>query len=411
MARRGSRRRWALAAALVSLVLWVGWRATHDPGPTPSGDLSRGKFTDHTSHLSTTRLFWKVGLDLYRRPIASHGRALTPRERTALPPDIDPSPTNREVWHVDGWPDDKPLVASWTSRPRMHPPGDHLLLAPVALLYQETSLSFTGANRLLILLFLVYAHVSIFVLFDTFARDGRRAIGPGLLVTALVYLEAIHWSLEGFYEAATIGPLLLAARALASRRWLAAGLAYAVAITIHFRVLFLFPWAVVALGGALHDRAWRTWRGKDWIVLAATVLLVGASLMVFVVLWPTLRSLDVAHNPVSWTSAGDPRSRAAFVGVAVGAALACAWARAWVDVIVVAWMTLMFVALRESYEWDILSALAWLPAPVIGWRRSGAATSRIRREDVTRGARLFFMFFGGVLIFRNDLVPMWIRHL
>jgi hypothetical protein len=402
-------RRWPLLITLVSLLSWGTWRTLHDAGH-PYGDLSRGKFTDHVSHLNTTRLFAKVGLDLYRKPIASHARPLTEEEQLALPKDIDPKGPQREVLMVDGWPIDKPLVASWTGRPRMHPPGDHVLVGPVALLYHHTSLSFTGANRLLILLFLVYAHIAMFVVLDTWARATRsRLLGPGVLVSALVCLEAVHWSFEGFYEPIMIAPLLLMARALATRRWLAAGLFYAIAVTIHFRALFFMPWALAAVAGAVSTRAWKEWRGWDLVALAATVILVTIAATVFLLLWPTLRSLPVEHNPASWTAHGDPQARRALLAMAIAAGLVLAWSRAWLDVLVLAWMTVMFVSLRESYEWDLLTAMAWLPAPVIGLE--GGGMRAVRREEAVKAARLVFMMFAGVMLFRNDLIPTWFRQL
>jgi hypothetical protein len=79
------------------------------------------------------------------------------------------------------------------------------------------------------------------------------------------------------------------------------------------------------------------------------------------------------------------------------------------DLLVLAWMTIMFVSLRESYEWDLLTAMAWLPAPVIGLE--GGGMRAVRREEAVKSARLVFMMFAGVMLFRNDLIPTWFRQL
>ena len=149
---QGVRRQWSAHAALIvtitSLVLWSAWELGR-PETHPYGDLSRGSFTDHFSHLTTTRLFPRVGIDIWRKPTRDFGHRLTDAETRELPADIPAKGNNREVFAVDGWPIEKPLVASWTHLPRLHPPGDLMLIAPVALAYSFTSLSFTAANRLL----------------------------------------------------------------------------------------------------------------------------------------------------------------------------------------------------------------------------------------------------------------------
>ncbi|MEO8874068.1 MAG: hypothetical protein ABI461_00655 [Polyangiaceae bacterium] len=250
----------ALRLTILSFVFWASFvmlRAQH-----PYADLSRGKFTDHFSHMNTTRLFPRVGLDLYRRPIRAHGHALSRSEQLALPPDIPARPNNCEVWGVDGWPKDKPLVASWTHRPRMHPPGDLLLLAPAALAYHFTSLSFSGANKFIILLFLLYAHAALYVVFDG-AFNAKNGFKIGILPTLFIYGEVIHWTLEGFYEAAVIAPLVLCARFVISKKYLPAIALFCAAVFIHFRSLFFAPWVVLAALMIVREHAWKSWTKRD----------------------------------------------------------------------------------------------------------------------------------------------------
>jgi len=47
----------------------------------------------------------------------------------------------------------------------MYPPGDMLLVAPIAALYHYTNLSFGGACHLLIGWFIVLAHSALFYFF------------------------------------------------------------------------------------------------------------------------------------------------------------------------------------------------------------------------------------------------------
>jgi hypothetical protein len=400
---QGARRLWSAHAALIvtitSLCVWSAWDFGR-PETHPYGDLSRGIFTDHFSHLSTTRLFPRVGIDIWRKATRDFGRPLTEEETHQLPSDIPAKGNNREVFAVDGWPIDKPLIASWTHLPRLHPPGDLVLIAPVALAYSFTSLSFAGANRLLIFSFLIYAHVSLFFYFQAWMQ-ARRASAVGFLTLLVVYGEVIHWTLEGFYEAAILAPLFLCAKWIPERRMLAAVVAYAIAATIHFRAFFFAPWVVYAGISVLTDGHWKTWRARDAAAAFVAGTLGATSLFVFGLAWPTLRAMPVAYNPLSLVH-GQPHVVLAYVLVLVVVGGALAYARAWMDVVVLAWLTLMFVSLHEAYEWDLTSLLAWLGAPL------GLAP---KRAALARDARLYFVLFCGAALFRSTLAPVWMAKL
>lgn len=402
---KGARRLWSAHAALIvtitSLCLWSAWELGR-PQTHPYGDLSRGSFTDHFSHLTTTRLFPLVGINIWTKPTRDFGRPLTDAETRRLPPDIPARGNNREVFAVDEWPIDKPLVASWTHLPRLHPPGDLVIIAPVALAYSVTSLSFTWANRLLILSFLICAHVSLFFYFQAWMRP-RRASAVGFLTMLVVYGEVIHWTLEGFYEAAILAPLFLCAKWIYERRMLAAVVAYVVAATIHFRAFFFAPWLLYAAFSVLSDGHWRTWRARDAAAAFIAGILGATSLFVFALAWPTLKAMPVTYSPLSFAPGQPvPHALLAYVLVlgVVGAALV--YARAWMDVAVLMWLTLMFVSLREAYEWDLITLLAWLGAPL---------DSPPKRAALARDARLYFVLFCGAVLFRSTLAPVWIAKL
>lgn len=396
-ARRLWSRHAALIVTLTSLFLWSAWqlgRPLH-----PYGDLSAGSFTDHFSHLTTTRLFPRVGINIWRKPIRDHGRVLTESEARQLPPDIARNGMNREVFAVEGWPIQKPLVASWTHLPRLHPPGDLVLIAPVALAYSFTSLSFTGANRLLIVLFLIYAHVSLFFYFEAWLKP-RGGSAVGLLTLLVVYGEVIHWTLEGFYEAAVLAPLFLCTKWIHERRMLAAIVAYTVATTIHFRVFFFAPWVVYAAFSVLSDRSWKSWRMRDVGAAFIAGMLAAASLFVFALVWPTLKAMPVVYSPLRH-ALGQPLdpALAAYVLVLAVVGSVLVYARAWMDVVVLVWLTLMFVTVREAYEWDLLTLLAWLGAPL---------GQPPKRAAMARDARLYFVLFCGATLFRSTLAPVWL---
>jgi hypothetical protein len=382
---------------VLSFVLWALFVLLR-PNQHPYADLSRGKFTDHFSHMSTTRLFPRVGLDLYRVPIRDHGHKLTFKEMMALPKDIPARPYNCEVFGVTGWPADKPLMASWTGRPRMHPPGDLILLAPAAIAYSLTSLSFSNANKLIILLFLLYAHVSLFVVFDG-ALTAKNGFKIGILATAFIYSEVIHWSLEGFYEAAVIAPLILCARFLVAKKNLYAIVMFCAAVFIHFRALFFAPWVALAAVMLVRDKQWLAWTKRDWSLGALAVFLGGAAIGIYGILWPTLRDLPI-ENAVLNIHQHDPQKLGAFVFVLVCAAGVFIYLHAWLDLAVIAWMSIMIVNVREAYEWNLLSMLSWLGAPPM------YTTSA--RQKYVQFTRIVFLIFVANVALREIVFPSWL---
>jgi hypothetical protein len=390
-------RRLARWLTLASLVLWCSWElARGDVHPYAS---LNGLMTDHFSHMSAARLFPRVGRDLWRRPIAELLPEVRPDEWAELPADLAGSvardPGTR-AYQVPGWPRAKPVAASWTQFARPYPPGDLLLVAPVAALYQATDLSFTRANQLLIVLFLVYAHVALYF----FVRDALGA-APGerrvrWLTLAAVYVYVIYYTLNGFYDAAALTPLILAVSYLGQRRGVAALLAYSVAAFIHYRAFFLAPWAVAALWLILRQREWRL---VDGLALLATLALAVGSLYPFLLLGPTFRALPI-NNPLQ--AAGAAFDPLVLAGAGLLWILFGVWfarERAWLDLAVVAWMALLCLFLHQAYDWHVLVLLAWLGTPC-GLSGRGRCAS-------VQAARLQFLGSMLVLVFSWFMIRRW----
>jgi hypothetical protein len=356
--------------------------------------------------MDTARLFTYAGVNIWRKPLADEGRPLTPDELAALPQDIQtithlPTP-GVIAYSIPGWPKDKPFLSSWSGYPRFHPPGDLLLTAPIAALYSFTNLSLSGANRLLILLFIIFAHVSIYLLFRS-ALAGKEVRAVGFLALFLAYGEIIHWTLEGFYEAATIAPLILCAKYLYERRAAEALLCFGVALMLHFRALYFVPYAGYALFLIVRDRQWQTWTVKHYVELALAGVLTAISGFVFVTLWPYLKTLPI-NNPVSIQApAINTHAVITFVIVMTLVCGVLAFARSWLDVVLGVWLTILLFFFHQAFPWDILTLLAWLGAPIA--LRVGMRTTLVR------DARLVAVGFIAFFIFMNSLWPIWITKI
>ena len=74
------------------------------------------------------------------------------------------------------------------------------------------------------------------------------------------------------------------------------------------------------------------------------------------------------------------------------------WARAWFDLVSLAWLGLVALNLREAYYWHFLISSAWLVAPA--------------RREMARGVRLAFLMSLVAILFTSDMAaPNWLRLL
>jgi hypothetical protein len=385
----------ALMLTLASLVFWSLWNAERK-FDHPWGDMSAGTFTDHLSHMNAARLFPRVGCDLWRVPIAQQFRVLTDEELQRMPFDVQRGGSHTGgVYYVPGWPANKPLVIGWTDKTRMYPPGDMVLVAPIAALYHYTDLSLRGACRLLIGWYIVLAHVALFFFFLTFFES--RAGGIEWLAAFLVYSNVMRYTLEGFYDAAAIAPLVLCARYLARRRGLAAAVAYCVAAFLHFRAFFLGPWALFAAWLMVRTKFWKGlgWRGA--LAMAVAIIFGLSALHAFWLDWPSLERVP----PFSPIFLGNHTEDPAMVWNVKLILLVCAaallWARAWLDVAVLTWLAAIMFLLREFTAWHLVIPMAWVGAPA--------------RPSYVRAIRLAFLLTVVALVFGDRFSPSWMVRL
>jgi hypothetical protein len=386
-----------LALVLVTLSFGVvSGRVLSLPYKPPFGGLTGGAFTDHFSHMNTARLFVLCGPCVWTTPVHRIFPSASPQERRQVEAELRPYVVTGEVFSAPGVSPEKPLIMNWSRLPRPYPPGALVLVAPVTLAYHFTPLSFFGAIRLLILGFLLYAHVGFYFLLRSALESPVRPGALGLLAGAILYSEFVHWSLEGFYDVAMLAPLALCGHYLRQRRGLAALLAYCVAAFIHYRAYFFAPLPLYAAYLLLQEQQWRGWRARDWTALAVAVLLGGVSLSTFGLVWPWLsffpktNPLELqAHNPALWQMLLSG-------GLAVAAFL---YARAWLDVALLGWLGVMLSRVIQVQAWHVLTPLLWLALP--------AWTSNERRVPLVRDARVLFVWVMSVAIYGNSLLTAW----
>jgi hypothetical protein len=422
-------------ALVLTVVSFVFWSVLYllAVSAHPYGDIEGGVFTDHFSHMNTARIFPSVGTRIWTEPLRDLGIPLTDDEVRGLPEDLRPgNGVTDPLFRIPGQSAAKPFVSSWSHQPRFHPPGDMVIAAPAAIVYQLTDLSFSGASRLVILTYLLGAHISIFFLIrasiaQTPVSPGAPAVpagttsrkapaGPaprsmltsypvqpiGLLVLFMVYLEAIHWSLNGFYEAMLIAPLAISAVELRRGRGAHSLFWFAIAANMHFRAYYFGPLAIWAAVIILRNREWRRWRTQEWVLIAAAAALSLVSLRVFAWLWPWFRAdgnrnhLNITVSEVDWPAVG------VFLIVMAIVAVALTLARSWWDLVIAGWFTVVFLVAREAFGWHVMTLAAWFLVPL--------GAQAVKHAHLVRDARIIAIVFIELYVFDEVtlLVPHWL---
>ena len=401
---RLSPRRLTVCLIVASFAGLSSWELLRAP-VNPLMDWS-GKYTDHFSHMNAARLFLRFGPEIWRKPLTHLLPRPTAQQSAALP---DDTRICRDCSFIaPGW--QKPVLQSWPQVVRFYPPGDLLLTAPVAALYHFTPLSITWANRLLLVLFLAAAHVGLFFLVDgLLASSEMRAVA--LLPAFLGVNAVIHWTLEGFYDAAIIAPLLLSWRLLRERRWLAALVAFSLAAFLHFRAIYYLPWAIAAAVPLVRERQWRAWTSRQWGAAAAAAAMCVASLYAFILVLPGLLRFSDSPSPLALFGVRGANWGVIGLGALVGALAVAVFvrARSWMDVASVGWLAVVLMSVRQSYAWYPVAVVPWLVSPPRV--DLGAPPSRLMDARV-----LVFLFLALVVhpdwpFLADNVVPSWIFRL
>lgn len=372
------------------------------PYQPPFGGLHGWTYSDHYSHMNAARLLTVCGTCVWTKPVRDMYPALDAEQRQRVDPELRPYlPRLTEFFFVPGWAPDKQLLINWSHLPRPYPPGVYLLVAPVALAYHFTGMSFFEASRWLHVLFLLFAHAGLYVLLRG-ALEGRvRPAEIGLLGGVLVAVEFIRWAVEGFYDGVLLAPLVLCGFYLRERRGLAAVVAYCVAAFLHYRTFFLAPLVLYALYLIVKEKQWRQWRGHAWAGVALAGVLGGASLYTFWLVSPWLGRFP-ATNPLRWISGNGIALQVVLAGVLAAAAFL--YARAWLDVALLGWFVLMVSRVVQTQPWHALALVAWLALP--------AWTALSQRTGLVRDARFITVWMLASGVYGDGLLPpYWMANL
>jgi hypothetical protein len=372
------------------------------PARNPYMDLS-GRFTDHFSHMNAARLFTRFGIDIWRVPLERLLPRPTPAERARLPADTLRCPDC--PFMAPGW--EKPVVQSWSHVVRLYPPGDLVLLSPVAALYHFTPVSLATANRLVLVILLAVAHVGLFLLLDGILTGGPAVRDGSVLAVVLGVNSVLHWTLEGFYDTALVAPLLLCWKFIGDRRGLAALVAFCAAAFLHFRAYYYAPWAAFAVLIIIRGEQWRSWRARDFGACAIAVVLGAASLGAFGLVLPHLLSFPETSNPLLLAKAhGLTPTLALWIALAASSIAMFLEAGSPGDALMVCWMGLVLALVRQSMPWYVVAVVPWMVAP--------PRLARPERAPLVFGARvLVFLFLAlgvhGEAPFDLDAVmPSWL---
>jgi hypothetical protein len=162
-------------------------------------------------------------------------------------------------------------------------------------------------------------------------------------------------------------------------------------------VFFQAPWALFAAWAMVHQKLWQHLRLRDALAVTVAVLCACVSLYVFWLDWASLGHVSINN---SYRLAGGSQHKAIiwnFKVVLLACALALLAARAWFDLVSLAWLAAVIFTLREAYYWHLLISLSWIAAPA--------------RRPMVRGVRVAFLLFAMATVFSNSIVPSWLEKL
>ena len=268
---------------------WLVWCVVAGHIRNPSGTLPG--FSDHFSHFGQAELFLRYGFDIYRKPESAFCSPNLSPDNQAFVRDSDcPQSYTCQL------PGARALCINWQQYPAPYPPGLFLYSLPQAIVYEHTRAPFRSVNVATTIEYLAAAHLLFWILLRCVFEPGaaeRQARARGEPSTAwlryglfaVVYLEVLRWTFEGFYDSLSVACVLLGLHLLSLRRPADALVALAASFFLHYRALWYAPIFVLAAVRAARAPTTAT-RWKAGLALA----LVAPAAYGLFLLYPTLPS-------------------------------------------------------------------------------------------------------------------------
>lgn len=91
------------------------------------------------------------------------------------------------------------------------------------------------------------------------------------------------------------------------------------------------------------------------------------------------------------------------------------YARSWLDLALLGWLTMTSMLLQQTWWWEVLTILAWIAMPVAVSTAGASAAGRLSSIDrcaLVRDARIVAVVFIGSFVFKNTslLNPSWLQN-
>ena len=197
----------------------------------------RPEWDDQISNLYSTWIFWDHGTSLMTEPTGSFLTPLAPEEKLKFVQDTGLREENMGAYKA------QPAYINWQNIPRNYPAGFHIMISPFAYVLKKNWLSLRTTLALETLCFLFICHITFVFIWRSVKPTGanRMEWGIFLLAFALLYFEALRWSLNSQYEMVPVFFMTLACIAYRKNRDLWCFVSAFAALFLHLRALFYIP--------------------------------------------------------------------------------------------------------------------------------------------------------------------------
>jgi len=317
-----------------------------------------GGLDDHLSHMGETRIFFREGFDLYRKTGESFCTPGAPSKQSAPASGCWP----RNACRIQG---PRPAVClNWQPFLRPYPLGSVLYAVPEALLSRFTHARPHKLARLIILKYLLGAHLLLWALFRATvasptgstadSHDRTRWLARGLFT--LAYIEVILWSLEGFYDAVAVALVVIGALFLCRREPGNAWLALGGSLFLHYRALWYLPLLGMAAIGLVNRSAWSRPLATGAKVAAGFAMILLAA-FTFILIYRGLNKFPDT-NPVHWRRfLAPPSVEWDFLAPILMILSYLAIAKHWRLLVTMSWQLFMVSQTPQVMGWHVLFLL------------------------------------------------------